>query len=78
MARKSAATSVGRRPTGTLVVASVGTNAVVHYLGRYGERPSWWLIVGVSASPPAPLGAVVHLAVLMGRPVPRAPDRPVT
>jgi hypothetical protein len=43
-------------------------NAVVHYLGGYGLRPTWWLIVGVSAIPPATLGAVVHLAVLVGRP----------
>lgn len=65
---QSAATTVGRTLTWTLLVASVGMNAVVHYLGGYGLRPSWWLIVGVSAIPPATLGAVVHLAVLVGRP----------
>jgi hypothetical protein len=65
---QSAATGVGRTLTWTLLVASVGMNAVVHYLGGYGLRPAWWPIVGVSAVPPATLGAVVHLAVLVGRP----------
>lgn len=65
--RKTAATTVGRTLTWTLLVASVGMNGIVHYLDAYTMRPAWWLIVGVSAIPPATLGAVVHLAVLAGR-----------
>jgi hypothetical protein len=54
--------------TWTLLLTSVGMNGVVHALAEYRQVPVWWLIVGVSAIPPATLGAVVHLAVLVGRP----------
>lgn len=51
-----------------LLAASVAGNAVVHGLAAYGARPHWALVVAVSAVAPAVLGAVVHLAVLVGRP----------
>jgi hypothetical protein len=62
---------VGRRfaraLTSTLLAASVAMNAVGHALVAYGVHPPWGLIVLVSAIPPATLGAVVHLAVLVTR-----------
>lgn len=57
-----------RSLTWLLLASSVGGNAVVHGLTAYGLRPVWWLVVLVSAMAPAVLGAVVHLAVLVGRP----------
>ena len=38
--------------------------------GRVRLAPAWWVVVIVSAVAPAVLGAVVHLAVLVGRPEP--------
>jgi hypothetical protein len=57
-----------RSLTWLLLGSSVAGNAVVHGLTAYGLRPGWWLVVLVSAVAPAVLGAVVHLAVLVGRP----------
>lgn len=57
-----------RTLTWLLLASSVAGNAVVHGLTAYGLRPAWWLVVLVSAVAPAVLGAVVHLAVLVGRP----------
>ncbi len=57
-----------------LLAASVAGNAVVHGLAAYGARPHWALVVAVSAVAPAVLGAVVHLAVLVGRPPTHKPD----
>lgn len=57
-----------RSLTWLLLASSVAGNAVVHGLTAYGLRPAWWLVVLVSAVAPAVLGAVVHLAVLVGRP----------
>jgi hypothetical protein len=57
-----------RSLTWLLLASSVAGNAVVHGLTAYGLRPDWWLVVLVSAVAPAVLGAVVHLAVLVGRP----------
>jgi hypothetical protein len=57
-----------RALTWTLLAASVAMNAVGHALVAYGVHPPWGLIVLVSAIPPATLGAVVHLAVLVTRP----------
>lgn len=56
-----------RALTWVLLASSVAGNAVVHYLAAYSLRPIWWLVVAVSAVAPAVLGAVVHLAVLVGR-----------
>jgi hypothetical protein len=50
-----------------LLAGSVAGNALGHGLTAYGAAPAWWVVVVVSAVPPAVLGAVVHLAVLAGR-----------
>lgn len=50
-----------------LLGGSVAGNALGHGLSAYSARPEWWVVVLVSAVPPAVLGAVVHLAVLAGR-----------
>lgn len=54
-----------RNLTWALLVGSVAGNAVEHGLSAYGLVATWWLVVLVSAVPPAVLGAVVHLAVLV-------------
>lgn len=51
-----------------LLTLSVGANALGHGLAAYRLSPPWWVVVAVSAIAPAVLGAVVHLAVLVGRP----------
>lgn len=66
--RGSIPTRFARSLTWLLLASSVAGNAVVHGLTAYGLRPAWWLVVLVSAVAPAVLGAVVHLAVLVGRP----------
>jgi hypothetical protein len=53
-----------------LLGLSVAANALGHGLAAYGLAPPWWVVVVVSAVAPAVLGAVVHLAVLVGRPQP--------
>lgn len=50
-----------------LLGSSVAANALSHGLAAYGARPAWWVVVSVSGVAPAVLGAVVHLAVLVGR-----------
>jgi hypothetical protein len=50
-----------------LLSLSVVANALGHGLEAYRLAPSWWVVVAVSAIAPAVLGAVVHLAVLVGR-----------
>lgn len=57
-----------RSLTWLLLTSSVLGNALVHGLSAYSLRPAWWVVVLVSAVAPAVLGAVVHLAVLVGRP----------
>ncbi len=54
----------------TLLALSVAANALGHGLAAYALAPAWWVVVIVSAIAPAVLGAVVHLAVLVGRPLP--------
>jgi len=51
-----------------LLALSVAANALGHGLSAFGLAPAWWVVVIVSAVAPAVLGAVVHLAVLVGRP----------
>lgn len=51
-----------------LLGLSVAANALGHGLAAFDLRPVWWVVVVVSAIAPAVLGAVVHLAVLVGRP----------
>lgn len=62
------ARTFARTLTVVLLASSVAGNGIVHYLGAYTLVPPWWLVVAVSAVAPAVLGAVVHLAVLVGRP----------
>jgi hypothetical protein len=50
-----------------LLALSVAANALGHGLAAFGLAPPWWVVVTVSAVAPAVLGAVVHLAVLVGR-----------
>ena len=50
-----------------LLAASVAGNALGHALAAYSVRPHWLVVVAVSAVAPAVLGAVTHLAVLVGR-----------
>ncbi|MGH3611435.1 MAG: DUF2637 domain-containing protein [Pseudonocardia sp.] len=57
-----------------LLGLSVAANALGHGLAAFSLAPQWWVVVIVSAVAPAVLGAVVHLAVLVGRP----DDEPVT
>ncbi|MGD9525199.1 DUF2637 domain-containing protein [Pseudonocardia sp.] len=57
-----------------LLVLSVAANALGHGLAAYALAPPWWVVVVVSAVAPAVLGAVVHLAVLVGRPRPVVED----
>lgn len=51
-----------------LLGLSVAANALGHGLAAFSVAPPWWVVVAVSAIAPAVLGAVVHLAVLVGRP----------
>ena len=62
-----AARRFGRTLALVLLAGSVVGNGLGHGLAAYLAQPSWWLVVVVSAVPPAVLGAVVHLAVLAGR-----------
>lgn len=61
-----------------VAVATIGGsvlgNALLHYLEAFGLRPPWLVVVVVSAVPPAVLGAVVHLAVLVLHGLVRAPS----
>ena len=61
----------------TLLGLSVAANALGHGLDAYRLAPAWWVVVIVSAIAPAVLGAVVHLAVLVGRPEPDVDDEPI-
>ena len=58
----------------TLLALSVAANALGHGLAAFSLAPTWWVVVIVSAIAPAVLGAVVHLAVLVGRPEPTTVD----
>ncbi len=55
-----------------LLLLSVAANALGHGLAAFVLAPPWWVVVIVSAVAPAVLGAVVHLAVLVGRDEPAA------
>ena len=50
-----------------LLGSSVAANALGHGLTAFHLTAAWWVVVIVSAVAPAVLGAVVHLAVLVGR-----------
>lgn len=57
-----------RNMTWSLLFATVAGNALHSGLIAADTRPAWWVAVLVGAVPPAIVGAVVHLAVLVGRP----------
>ena len=58
-----------------LLGLSVAANALGHGLAAYFLLPPWWVVVALSGIAPAVLGAMVHLAVLVGH-VERDGDRP--
>lgn len=66
----------GRALALVLLALSVAGNGLSHFLVAFDIRPAWWAIVVVGAVAPAVLGAVVHLAVLVGRPQPAVDDEP--
>ena len=51
-----------------LLALSVAANALGHGLAAFVLLPPWWVVVILSGIAPAVLGAMVHLAVLVGRP----------
>lgn len=63
-----AARVFGRALALVLLAGSVAGNALGHGLDAYAARPAWWVVVVVSAVPPAVLAAVIHLGVLAARP----------
>lgn len=65
--RAVAAERYARTMTFALLASTVAGNALHGGLVASGVRPAWWVAVGVTAIPPAVVGAVVHLAVLVGR-----------
>ena len=67
----------GRALALVLLAVSVAGNALGHGLDAYAARPAWWVVVVVSAVPPAVLAAVIHLGVLAARPAAH-PGRPQT
>ncbi len=58
-----------------LLGLSVAANALGHGLAAYVLAPPWWVVVALSGIAPAVLGAMVHLAVLVGH-IERDDDRP--
>ena len=57
-----------------LLALSVAANALGHGLAAFVLAPPWWVVVLLSGIAPAVLGAMVHLAVLVGRPHRRVAD----
>lgn len=70
---EDSARGYGRTLALILLAGSVAGNALGHGLAAYSARPHWLVVVGVSAIAPTVLGALVHLVVLVGRPVASAP-----
>jgi hypothetical protein len=64
-----------RRLTLSCIGLSVAGNAAQHGLGAYGLTVPWWVIVVVSAVPPATLAAVVHLVHLVSQDQPTRDDQ---
>ena len=56
-----------RRLTWALLALTVAGNAAHQGLAAAGMVPPWWVAVLVGAIPPGVVGAVVHVAVLVGR-----------
>jgi hypothetical protein len=70
-----------RRLTWALLALTVAGNAAHQGLAAAGMVPPWWVAVLVGAIPPGVVGAVVHVAVLVGRGTDSSesePVRPVT
>lgn len=58
-------TRYARRLAIAALLLSVAGNAAEHGMAAYGVAAPWWVLVAVSAVPPAALGATVHLAALL-------------
>jgi hypothetical protein len=69
-----AARRFARRLALGLLGLSVAANALGHGLAAFVLLPPWWVVVILSGIAPAVLGAIVHLAVLVGRPDQNQPD----
>jgi Protein of unknown function (DUF2637) len=70
-----------RRLTWALLALTVAGNAAHQGLAAAGMVPPWWVAVLVGAIPPGVVGAVVHVAVLVGRGTDTSqsqPARPMT
>jgi hypothetical protein len=66
-----------RRLTWALLALTVAGNATHQGLAAAGMVPPWWVAVLVGAIPPGVVGAVVHVAVLVGRGADSAESEPV-
>lgn len=60
-----------------LLVLTVVANAAQLGMHAEGVTPPWWVAVLVGAIPPAVLGSVVHLAVLVGRTQEKQAEEPL-
>lgn len=69
-------TRYARRLAITALLLSVAGNAAEHGMAAYGVAAPWWVLVAVSAVPPAALGATVHLAALLSSAPQPAASRP--
>lgn len=76
------AVAFARTLTWACIGASIVGNAGQHVMAELGVAPPWWVVVLVTAVPPATLGAAVHLGHLVRRttnvPVPVPDDEPVS
>lgn len=70
------AVAYARKLAWACIAASVLGNAGQHGMAAYGVVPPWFVVVVVSAVPPAMLGAVVHLGHLIGRARTEKADEP--
>lgn len=66
------AVAFARKAAWAAIVATVVGNAAHGAIANAAQPPGWWAVVIVSAVPAVALGAMVHLAVLVGR----GPDQP--
>ena len=72
----AAARRFARRLALGLLTLSVAANALGHGLAAFVLLPPWWVVVVLSGIAPAVLGAMVHLAVLVGHDRAARPRRP--
>src|SRR5215210_1877121 len=66
-----------RRLTWALLALTVAGNAAHQGLAAAGMVPPWWVAVLVGAIPPGVVGAVVHVAVLVGRGTDNSESEPI-